>query len=135
MGVPSGEVTLPDTSICGLCWPTAGPHNASTSVKLIPTSRRKRLPCSMSFIGASSFCGSSHGLEALLANHFAVRHESYVSALQSFAELLRRQCIQFSLTVLAHIGEGLVGVHVLQRAQLRIVHPHVGDHDIHARLQ
>src|SRR2546425_2272616 len=84
---------------------------------------------------ASSSYGSSHGLQALLGDQLAIRHELYVPGLQGPGEPVRRERIQLSLTILAHLGEGLVGVHVHQGAQLRIVYPDMGDHDIETGLQ
>src|SRR5205809_2156148 len=133
---PSGAVTLPETCICwAACWPNAGPHTASASSRLVPSAPRKRLPCSMSFIGVPSSCGSSHGLQAVLGDQLAIRDEQYVSGLHGPGEPVRRERIQLSLTILAHLGEGLVGVHVHQGAEFRIVYPYVGDHDIETGLE
>src|SRR5437899_2415426 len=144
MRSPSGAVTFPETSTCWPpCWPNAGPHSTSANSTLIATAPRwcsrlvadQRLPCSMSLMGAPSSCGSSHGLQALLGDQLAIGSEHYVPGLHGPGKPVRRQRIQLSLTILAHLGERLVGVHVLQRAQLRIVYPDVGDHDIETGLQ
>src|SRR5213075_2510827 len=74
MGVPAAaEVTVPDTSPG--CWANAGTHTSHASTRVTPTARRKRVPWNMSFMARSSSCGSSHGLEALLRDQFAIRHE------------------------------------------------------------
>src|SRR5439155_20937266 len=98
MGWPSGVVTLPETSICAAgSWPSAVPHTVKVNSRLIPTALRKwrclvpnqRLPWSMSFMGAPSSCGSSHGLEALLGDQLAIRQEHYVSGLEGPGEFCR----------------------------------------------
>ncbi len=62
-------------------------------------------------------------------------YEHHVACLEGRAEPGRRQRRELALTVLAHIGQRLVGVHVEQRPQLRVVDPDVRDHGVHARLQ
>src|SRR5207253_8553266 len=81
IGVPvSCEVTRPDTSTG--CWANAGTHTSSTSTRVMPTARSKRVPWNMWFMARSSSCGSSHGLEALLGDQFAIRHEVDVVSLE-----------------------------------------------------
>src|SRR5258707_15105812 len=116
MGCPSGLVTLPETpNGCPGSWPGAVPHTASANSTLNPAALRKwrcllanqRLPCSMSFMGAPSSCGSSHGLEAVLCDHIAIRNEHHVPGLHSPGESLRGERIQLALTALAHLRERL----------------------------
>src|SRR6266516_1266111 len=81
MGDPdTADVTVPDTSTG--CWVNAGTHTKSASARVIPTARRKRVPWNVSFMARSSSCGSSHGLEALLGDQFAIRHEVDVVSLE-----------------------------------------------------
>src|SRR2546426_12234379 len=85
---PVVDVTVPETSISWGCWAMAGARNTTAISTVLPTQRRKRLHCRMSFMAASSSCGSSHGLQALLSDQHALRLELYFAGLHGPGELL-----------------------------------------------
>src|SRR2546423_15677511 len=59
----------------------------------------------------------------------------YIACFEGIAHALRCDRIQFTLTVLAHVGERTVGVHVDQRAQLGVVDPNMRDHEVDPRIE
>src|SRR2546425_378800 len=120
-GAPVVVVTVPET---WRSWATAVPHNTVAN----------NAPSNVCFMASSSW-GSAHGREAVLGDQLAIRGEHDVPGLHGLGEPVRRERVQLSLAVGAHVGQRLAGVHVLQRAQLGVVESHVGDDDVYARLQ
>src|SRR5690242_11765720 len=59
----------------------------------------------------------------------------YIACFEGIAHALRCDRIQFTLTVLAHVGERTVGVHVDQRAQLGVVDPNMRYHEVDPRIE
>src|SRR5687768_9601887 len=109
----------------------------SASRKLIPTARRERgrlfkierqpdrnfsmgnppgscirTPPGSAPAFSSFGLGSLHRLQSPRCDQLAIRQELNVAGFQSIPEPLRRERVELSLTILAHLGERAAGVHV-----------------------
>src|SRR4051812_25551178 len=78
---------------------------------------------------------SSHRLQSVHLDHLTVGDEPNVAGREGLADALGRDRVEFSLTVLAHVSESAIAIHVQERAQLLVVDSDVRHHERDARLE